>query len=127
MIIQWEDIRWDADDAGTSWATLVDEDDNSLTLENRAGKIIFHTLGSPRFDASTVLDIASVCVILSKNALNQANRARARGVATRRAQPRATGTLIPEPRRAPAAEPHDTKPKARRLAQADCLSRPFAW
>ncbi len=123
MIIQWESIRWEADDAGTSWATLADEDHNSLTLENRDGKVTFHTDGSPRFDASTVMDIAALCAILSKNALGQASRTRQGRVTARTTHRSDAGPVVPEPRRAPATEPREIKPKARQLAQAERLSR----
>lgn len=115
MIIQWEKILWEEDDTGTSRATLADEEHNMLTLENREGKIAFHTDGSPTFDVSTVLDIATLFMILASNALGQAGRSRQGRTSARGARAREAGALIPEPR-APTAQPHDVKPKARRVS-----------
>jgi hypothetical protein len=116
MIIQWEKIRWEADDSGTSSATLADDDHNSLTLEIRDSKIAFYTDGKPSFDIGTVLDITTLCMILSSNALANAGRTR-QGRATGRSA-RASGArpLIPEPRRASAGQQHDVKPKAKRVS-----------
>jgi hypothetical protein len=116
MIIQWEKILWEEDDTGTSRATLADDEHNMLTLENREGKIAFHTDGSPTFDVTTVLDIATLFMILASNALGQAGRSRQGRTSARGARAREAGALIPEPRRAPAAQPRDVKPKARRVS-----------
>ncbi len=75
MKIHWDNIKWETDDAGTSWATLADEEHNSLTLENRDGTITFHTDGNPRFDASTVLDLTVLFVVLSRDAMGQPTQA----------------------------------------------------
>ena len=118
MIIQWEKIRWEADDSGTSSATLADEEHNSLTLENRDGKITFHTDGRPSFDVSTVLDITTLCMILSSNALAEAGRTRQGRATARGGRAREARGLVPEPRRAQAAQPHDVKPKAKRVGSS---------
>ena len=116
MIIQWENIQWDADDSGASSATLADEDLNSLRLENRDGKITFHTDGSPSFDISTVLDITTLCMILCSNAIADAARPRQGRASARSTRARAARALIPEPRRAPSEPPQDVKPKSRRVS-----------
>jgi hypothetical protein len=127
MIINWEDIRWEADDAGTSRATLADEEHNSLTLENRDGKITFRTDGSPTFNTSTVLEITALCMLLSKEDLGRAELGRPARITTRGAQPdpgEPDGeTFVPEPRQALDTEPHDIEPEATELAQAGYAGR----
>ena len=105
MIIHWEDIRWEVDDSGTSWATLADEEHNSLTLENRDGKITFHTDGSPRFDTRTILEITALCMILEEDAIGQSGEARQSRVTARSSDSREVGTFVPRPRHAPDPEP----------------------
>jgi hypothetical protein len=106
MMIHWENIHWETDDAGTSWATLADEEHNSLTLENRDGMITFHTDGSPRFDVSTFLDITALCVILSKNTLGQVGRSHQDRVTTRRERTYNAEMLVPGQRHSPVSEQH---------------------
>jgi hypothetical protein len=116
MIIQWEKIQWEADDSGASSATLADEDHNNLTLQNRDGKITFHTDGSPSFDISTVLDITTLCMILCSNAIADAARPRQGRATARGARAREARRLIPEPRRPPTNQPEDVKPKPKRIS-----------
>jgi hypothetical protein len=123
MIIYWEDIRWEVDDAGTSWATLADEEHNSLTLENRDGKITFHTDGSPRFDARTILEITALCMILEEDALGQPGEARQSRVTARSSDSRDVGTFVPRPRHASDPEPSEIEPEATRLTQAENRGR----
>jgi hypothetical protein len=123
MIIYWEDIRWEVDDAGTSWATLADEDHNSLTLENRDGRITFHTDGSPSFEPSTVLEITALCMILSKESLGQAGQTRQDRVAARSSESDDASAFIPAPRHATDAEPNDIEAEATRLPRADRVDR----
>jgi|HubBroStandDraft_3_1064219.scaffolds.fasta_scaffold520836_1 hypothetical protein len=118
MIIYWEDIRWEVDDAGTSWATLADEEHNSLTLENRDGKITFHTDGSPRFDTRTILEITALCMILEEDALGKPDGARQGHITTRSTDSRDADTFIPGQRHAPDPEPGDVEPETTRLDQA---------
>lgn len=118
MIINWEDIRWEVDDAGTSWASVADEEHNSLTLENRGGKITFHTDGSPRFDARRVLEITALCMILEQDVLAEPAEARQGHSAARGAGSRDADTFIPGQRHAPDPEPAGIQPEAIRLAQA---------
>jgi hypothetical protein len=118
MIIYWEDIRWEVDDAGTSWATLADEEHNNLTLESRDGKITFHTDGSPSFDARTILEITALCMILEEDALGKPDGARQGHITARGTDSRDAGTFIPGQRHAPDPEPGDVKPEATRLAHA---------
>jgi hypothetical protein len=106
MKIDWESIKWETDDVGTSWATLADEEHNGLTLENRDGTITFHTDGNPRFDVSTALELIALCAILSMNALDQDSLAH-RG--------RAAEVQVPEQRPAPQGERDDVK-----HSSADC-------
>jgi hypothetical protein len=94
MRMHWENIHWETDHAGTSRATLADEEHNSLTLENRDDMITFHTDGSPRFEVSAVMDIMAVSAILSRNALD-ANRAEQPGVTADTSLARAAEALVP--------------------------------
>jgi hypothetical protein len=113
MKIDWEDIRWETDDVGTSWATLADEEHNSLTLEYREGRIAFHTDGNPRFEVPTVLEITALCVVLSRNALGQVGRTdRARDTA--RSSGAHAATLVPEQRHAPLTHDNNIEPRVRR-------------
>jgi hypothetical protein len=123
MIIYWEDIRWEVDDAGTSWATLADEEHNTLTLENRQGKITFHTDGSPRFDASTVLEITALCTILSKEALGQPDEPHNGRIVAETSQPGDADAFVPQQRHALDPDADDTEPESTRLAQADDAER----
>jgi hypothetical protein len=113
--IHWENINWETDDVGTSWATLADAEHNSLTLENRDGTITFHTDGNPRFDVSTVLDITAVCMILSKNALDQPGPVGQGGATSRSAPEGASEVLVPEQRQASLGQQHDAERHASRL------------
>jgi hypothetical protein len=123
MIIYWEDIRWEVDDAGTSWATLADEEHNSLTLENRDGKITFHTEGTPRFDARRILEITALCMILEEDALAEPDAAGQGRVTARSSDSRDADTFIPGQRHAPDPKPGDMKPEATPLAQASSSGR----
>ncbi len=116
MKIHWDNVKWETDDVGTSWATLADEEHNMLTLENRDGTITFHTDGNPRFDVSTVLDITALCAILSRNALDQAGPSHQGRTASRSKRDRASEVLVPEQRQAPLGQEHRVKPRASRLA-----------
>ncbi len=116
MIIQWEKILWEEDDTGTSRATLADDEHNMLTLEKRDGKIVFHTDGSPSFELSTVLDITTLFMILSSDALGQVGRSRQGRASARGARAREARPLIPGPRRAPTPQPHDGKAKPKRVS-----------
>ena len=114
MRIHWENIDWETDDGGTSWATLADEEHNSLTLENRDDTITFHTDGNPTFDASTVLDIVALCVILFRDAIGQASRPRQGRATGRRPRARADGPLVPGQRRTSLPDRQPIDPKASR-------------
>jgi hypothetical protein len=100
MNIQWENIRWETDDAGTSWATLADDEHNMLRLENRGSNITFHTDGDPSFDAGTLLDIATLCLLLSRNALDKTDAVGEGRSQARVSQTRPSDVNVPEPRRA---------------------------
>jgi hypothetical protein len=120
MIIHWEDIRWDVDEAGTSWATLADAAHDSLTLECRDGAITFHTDGSPRFDASTLMEITALCMVLAKEAVTQAGGAHHEGrIFASTSQPGDSDTYVPEQRLATDAQTGDADPAAARLSQAE--------
>jgi hypothetical protein len=100
MNIQWENIRWETDDAGTSWATLADDESNTLRLESRGSTITFHSDGDPSFDAETLMDIATLCLLLSRNALDQTGAVDEGRSQARRPQTRASDVTVPAPRRA---------------------------
>jgi len=115
MKIHWENIRWETDDVGTSWATVADEQHNSLTLENRDGTITFHTDGDPRFDVSTILDITALCAVLSRNALGQIGGPPQGPEPPRSTSARTAGLLVPEQRHTPLTQDDEVEPKVRRL------------
>lgn len=105
MKIHWESIHWETDDVGTSWATIADEEHNSLTLENRDGKIAFYTDGIPRFEIGAILDITALCAILSRNAL--ADLVDQGHLAAETSGDRDTGVVVPSQRQAPLTEHQD--------------------
>jgi hypothetical protein len=115
MKIHWEHIRWETDDLGTSWATVADEEHNSLTLENRDGTITFHTDGDPRFDVGTILDITALCAVLSRNALGQIGGPPHSTEPPRSSSARTAGMLVPEQRHTPLTQDDEVEPKVRRL------------
>jgi hypothetical protein len=119
MIINWEDIRWEEDDAGTSWATVADEQHNALTLESRDGKITFQTDGSPRFDAGTVLEITAICMVMSKDAVGEHSGARGGRIIAETSQPGDADTYIPAQRHALDPDADVIKPGSRPLAQTE--------
>jgi hypothetical protein len=120
MIIYWEDIRWEVDDAGTSWATLADEEHNTLTLENRDGKITFHTDGSPQFDAGTLLEITALCMVMAKETLSQSGGPHEGRIIAQTSQPGDADAFIPEQRHALDPDADDIDPAATtRLTQGD--------
>jgi hypothetical protein len=103
MKIHWENIRWETDAVGTSWATIADEDHNSLTLENRDGRIAFYTDGTPRFEIGAILDITALFAILSRNALaDLVDQGHAEAAADR-----GTSVVVPGQRQAPLTEHQD--------------------
>jgi hypothetical protein len=111
MRMHWENINWETDDAGTSRATLMDDENNSLTLENRDGTITFHTDGSPRFDVSTVMDIMALSAILSRSAL-EADRTQRGPVTADTPLARTAEALVPEQRDASLHERQRIEPNA---------------
>lgn len=118
MIIDWEGIRFEVDDAGTTWATLADDAHNSLTLECRDGAVTFHADASPRFGASALLEITALCMILVKDAVGGATGAQQAGpILAGRSQPGDPDAYIPEQRQA-ADETSDIQPAARRPPRA---------
>jgi hypothetical protein len=126
MIMDWQSIRWEADDAGTSRATLTDNELNSLIVEHSGDKVTFHTEGSPSFDAAAALDIAALCVAVSKNALGRSttsrrNRKTATTMGTGGARPR-----IPGQRRIPAANSAARLPETLRAVTQAKAEWPFS-
>jgi hypothetical protein len=115
MKIHWENIRWETDDVGTSWATLADEEHNSLTLENRDDTITFHTDGSPQFDISTILDLTALCMVLSRNALDRIGSPPQSPEPARTTPAPAAGILVPGQRHTPLTQDDEIEPKVRRL------------
>jgi hypothetical protein len=111
MRMHWENINWETDDAGTSRATLADEEHNSLTLENRDGTITFHTEGSPKFEVSAVMDIMALSAIMSRSALD-ANRTGQGRVAADTPVARTAEALVPEQRDASLPERQRIEPRA---------------
>jgi len=118
MIIYWEDIRWDVDDAGTSWATVADEEHNTITLENRAGRITFHTEGSPSFAASRVLEIAALCTVMSEEALGEPQAPHRGRIVAETAQPGDADTFVPQQRQALDPDAADIGPVTTRPTEA---------
>ncbi|HEY2313631.1 MAG TPA: hypothetical protein VGH96_08460 [Streptosporangiaceae bacterium] len=115
MRMHWENINWETDDAGTSRATLADEEQNSLTLENRDGTITFHTEGSPRFDASAVMDIMALSAIMSRSAL-EADRTQQSRAAADTPLAGTAEALVPEQRDASLPERQRIETEGCRLA-----------
>jgi hypothetical protein len=116
MIIHWEDIRFEVDDAGTSWATLADDAHNSLTLEWRDGAVTFHADGSPRFDVGSLLEITALCMILAKDELGKEAGAQPAGPSVAvSSHSGETEAYIPGQRQA-----SDINPAATRLAESAC-------
>jgi hypothetical protein len=121
MIIYWEDIRWDVDDAGTSSATLADEEHNSLTLESCNGRITFRTDGSPSFDASTIHEIVALCAIMTKEGAGQHGGAHPGRIVATSSQSRAANSFVPEQRRALDQDADYIDPDATRLPHAELI------
>jgi hypothetical protein len=122
MKIHWENIHWMTDDVGTSWATLADGEHNSLTLESRDDTITFHADGSPRFEIGEILDLATLCLILSRNALpDRIDEARRSDHGT----PTSAGpdVLVPEQRQESLPEQHDTSSRACQLTRPPQIRR----
>lgn len=115
MRMHWENINWETDDAGTSRATLADDEHNSLTLENRDGTITFHTDGSPRFEISAVMDIVALSAIMSRSAL-ETDRTQQGRAAADTPLARTAEALVPEQRDASLPEHQRIEPKGCRLA-----------
>jgi hypothetical protein len=110
MKIHWENIHWETDDVGTSWATLADGEHNSLTLESRDDMITFHADGSPRFEIGEILDFTTLCLILSRNAL--ADRIDEGRDSDRGSRAPDSGVLVPEQRQETLPEQHDASSRA---------------
>jgi hypothetical protein len=120
MKIHWENIHWATDDVGTSWATLADGEHNILTLESRDDTITIHTDGSPRFEIGEILDLTTLCLILSRNALaDQVDEVRDTDGGSQAPDP---GVLVPGQRQESLSE-QDTRSRARQLNTATAARR----
>ena len=122
MMIHWENIHWETDDVGTSWATLADGEHNSLTLESRDDTITFHVDGNPRFEIGEILDLTTLCLILSRNAL--ADRLDEGRDVERGSRAPAAGMLVPGQRQESLTEHQGTRSRACQLTGPP---PPVAW
>ena len=122
MKIHWENIHWETDDVGTSWATLADGEHNSLTLESRDDTITIHTDGSPRFEIGEILDLTTLCLVLSRNAI--ADRIDAGRDADRGSRAPTPGALVPGQRQESLTEQQATRSSACQLTRPP---PPTAW
>jgi hypothetical protein len=115
MIIYWEDIRWEEDDAGTARATVADERHNTLMLESRDGKITFQTDGEPSFDASKIMEIAALCMVLAEDSTDLTPSTHHGRIVAETSQPGDADAFIPQQRRGYDPDVGNIEPEIARL------------